>query len=199
MARKAQAVQQEVNIPAMNLVRSQITIEGLSPLITHRFSDKSITEIEDKQQGKAKAPRRSRVPQEEFEAALYLLPKAVNGCKYGVPAAAIKKAVVFGAYRLAEQDTGPTKGGFHIVGDILPIKGSAPTMRTDMVKQGMARVPRYRPQFDVWSVEFEVDLNASVLSLERLVQLIDIAGFGIGIGDWRPEKNGSFGRFRVKR
>jgi hypothetical protein len=29
--------------------------------------------------------------------------------------------------------------------------------------------------------------------------MIERAGFGVGIGEWRPEKDGDYGRFRVDR
>lgn len=39
--------------------------------------------------------------------------------------------------------------------------------------------------------------NAGVIALEHVVSLFQLAGFSIGIGAWRPEKSGTFGRFVV--
>ena len=42
-----------------------------------------------------------------------------------------------------------------------------------------------------------VKFNAALLSAEQVVNLFQTAGFAVGIGDWRPERNGLFGRFHV--
>jgi hypothetical protein len=36
-----------------------------------------------------------------------------------------------------------------------------------------------------------------MISDEQIVNLFWRAGYQVGIGDWRPEKNGDFGRFTV--
>jgi hypothetical protein len=42
-----------------------------------------------------------------------------------------------------------------------------------------------------------VRFNANVLSAAQIVNLFNTAGFGVGIGEWRPEKDGQFGMFHV--
>ena len=42
-----------------------------------------------------------------------------------------------------------------------------------------------------------VAFNANVLSAEQIVNLFNTGGFGIGVGEWRPQKDGPFGRFHV--
>jgi len=42
-----------------------------------------------------------------------------------------------------------------------------------------------------------VQLNTSAVSIEQLANLFVIAGFAVGVGEWRPEKNGQYGRFEV--
>jgi hypothetical protein len=57
----------------------------------------------------------------------------------------------------------------------------------------------YRPQFTPWEIDLTLVYNERVISAEQLINLVEIAGFGVGVGDWRPECNGEFGCFRVKR
>jgi hypothetical protein len=64
---------------------------------------------------------------------------------------------------------------------------------------GMARTPdvRFRPEFTTWSARFVVQYS-ELMSNETVIDLVDRAG-SVGVGEWRPEKNGSFGTFEVKR
>jgi len=59
------------------------------------------------------------------------------------------------------------------------------------------RIMRYRPRFNKWAARFELSLESHLLSLDMAQQLLVEAGQSIGIGDFRPEKRGPFGRFRV--
>ena len=55
-----------------------------------------------------------------------------------------------------------------------------------------------RPRFDEWSaiVEFEYDEDL-VADVELIAGIFADAGKRIGVGSYRPEKNGWFGRFEV--
>jgi len=59
------------------------------------------------------------------------------------------------------------------------------------------RVMRFRPRFNQWEARFLVHIDDELLSVEMAHQLLNEAGQSIGIGDFRPEKRGPFGRFRV--
>jgi hypothetical protein len=56
---------------------------------------------------------------------------------------------------------------------------------------------RYRGEFKDWSCTLRLSYNANVLSPEQIVNLFNVAGYAIGVGEWRPARDGSFGRFRV--
>jgi hypothetical protein len=71
-------------------------------------------------------------------------------------------------------------------------------MREDMVRVGMGSADlRYRGEFKEWKTTFSIRFNKNVLSIEQIVLLFNTAGFAIGVGEWRPEKNGSHGMFHV--
>ena len=58
------------------------------------------------------------------------------------------------------------------------------------------RVLRTRAKFDVpWSVVAELDCDDELVDAEKIAAWLDIAGRRIGLGDWRPEKSGVYGRF----
>ena len=59
------------------------------------------------------------------------------------------------------------------------------------------RIPRTRAKFDQWGVVFLVEADGELVDPDQLQTWLSIAGRRIGIGDWRPEKSGDFGRFEV--
>ena len=59
------------------------------------------------------------------------------------------------------------------------------------------RILAHRPMFDDWRLEFVVDLDTSIMSESVLRKIVDDAGSRIGLGDFRPQCKGPYGRFRV--
>ena len=61
------------------------------------------------------------------------------------------------------------------------------------------RILRTRARFELpWSVDAVVVAAEDLIARERLREWLEFAGQRIGLGDWRPEKSGSHGRFRVE-
>jgi hypothetical protein len=170
-----------------------VPIEGLSSLITHRWSEKARRQMLDKQQLRARAPREAKDPQAEYEASLY----AIEPGRYGFPGGGYRDAIVSAARFCALKMT-ELRGAFYVIGDLVPIDGQ-PKMREDMVRiaRGTADI-RYRAEFPEWRADLRIQYNARALSAEQIVNLVSTAGFSIGIGEWRPERNGEHGRFAVR-
>jgi len=61
------------------------------------------------------------------------------------------------------------------------------------------RIMRHRARWDCWSATFEVDVDDEVLDSKLVHELLVEGGKRIGIGDYRPEKGGPFGRFQVTK
>lgn len=60
------------------------------------------------------------------------------------------------------------------------------------------RILRTRPKFECpWSVEGVADVDEELVDAEKLTAWLAVGGRRIGLGDWRPEKSGVFGRFDV--
>lgn len=58
------------------------------------------------------------------------------------------------------------------------------------------RVMRYRPMLKDWSLTFDILFEDEIPS-DVIKEALEIAGRYSGIGDWRPEKKGVFGKFQV--
>ena len=72
--------------------------------------------------------------------------------------------------------------------------------RRRVLLQGKNGVIRARPRFDEWCAEFTVEYDDLLLPKpEILIEIANDAGRRMGIGDFRPQKNGPFGRFVVRQ
>lgn len=182
-----------IELPQLNIQTVTLTLIGDSALICHAWSSKAKKQMLDKQMKKAKAAQAAKVPEDDFKESLYPLPSG----GYGFPAAAFKSAAVDACSHLAGVTKVEARGAFHIVGDMVPIAGT-PMPREDMVRVGMGTADiRFRGEFKSWRATMSVRFNANVLSAEQIVNLFNTGGFAIGVGEWRPQRDGSFGMFHV--
>ena len=58
------------------------------------------------------------------------------------------------------------------------------------------RVMRYRPEFKEWQLEFHI-VSEDEIPSAVIKEALEIAGRYSGLGDWRPEKKGKYGKFQV--
>lgn len=196
MSAKAATTPNTIEVPNFARSRAVITLVGDSPLICHAWSDKAKKMMLDKQMKKAKGAKEAKDPHQDFMDSLY--PHPDGG--YGFPVVGFKAAAVSACRYVDGLPMTLARGAFHINGELIPIDAGEPTMREDMVRVGMGTADiRYRGQFDPWSVELPLVYNPNALSLEQIVNLFNIAGFGVGVGEWRPEKDGQYGRFHVEK
>ena len=63
---------------------------------------------------------------------------------------------------------------------------------------GKARVLRCRPCWSTWRIDLALEIDTAILLPAQVEESLALAGRIIGIGDYRPEKGGGFGRFTVK-
>ena len=222
MAGKTQEI---VTIKSIEMKTVEITIEGDSPLIMHAWSEKAKLMMLEAQQGKAKGKaKKYRNPVDEFIQSIYWLEgkpeyndgateqeceeafnKAIKkGAKFGFPCTAIKQAANAAAYRMGwVKNQAGLRGAYFIdseFGDMVEIKSDTPIIREDMVRIGMGTADlRYRGEFHNWTATFKMSYNANgEFTLENLINILNAGGTVCGIGEWRPEKDGNFGRYHVK-
>ncbi len=181
---------------------AEIEVRGTAPLIVHRWSEKARQMMLDAQQGK-KNPKQPKDPNVDFETSMY---RFEDG-GHGFPIMAFKSATVKGGARLFGKAVKMTElrqlctflsDGLCTDGTQLTrIISDAPIMREDMVRVGMGTADiRYRAEYRNWSAVLRIEYVPSVIDLSSVVALVDAGGTN-GIGEWRPEKSGSYGTFEV--
>jgi len=194
-ATKKKQQEESVEIPKLNIKTMSLILIGDSPLIVHAWSQKAKQAILAKQQKKASKGKEVRDPERDFQESLYIMPDG----SYGFPAVAFKAAAVTVCSQIDGISKVFARQTFHVLGgELVRLYSDAPTMREDMVRVGMGTADlRYRGEFKRWSVRLYIEYNASAISKEQLVNIFNTSGFGVGIGEWRPERDGRNGRYHV--
>jgi len=195
-----------IRVPPLQISTFNVRIVGDAELVVHKFSEKTKKEIADKQQKVGTKPRAAKNPAQEYEDARYKLSDGGDG----FPAIAFKKAAVSACRNLPYPPMTLARGAFHITGAggptgefvrIVDAKDHAckPHMRTDMVRlpSGTSDI-RYRPGYWPWFAELRIRFNTDVLSPDEIVNLINLSGFAVGVGEGRTEKNKDWGFFHVE-
>ena len=187
----------------------RIKVSGLSPIIHHNGAagldtrspvSREIAAIAAKRGGNRTAADDDRLRELEAQRSLWLDKSGAPA----IPATAIRAAIEAGARKRKQ---GPqVRGGLMVLstsfqydqetyGTCIEELGRT-TQFTVPVVVNRSRILRTRAKFDPeWSCTFKVDVDDEEIDLSQLLEWLDIAGRQIGLGDWRPEKSGMFGRF----
>lgn len=202
-----------ITIPAIEIKHITLKLVGTTPLIEHRWTDEAKRMILENEMKKAKTKsHKIKNPIADFIDALYWITqepeekteeafaKAIkNGARFGFPTVGFKASAVAAGYRAGiTKDRVSTNGAFHIDGEMAEIHGSIPKMREDMVRVGMGKADiRYRGEFKNWWTELNIRYNSAAITDEQIANLFNLGGFACGIGEWRPERGGKNGMYKV--
>lgn len=219
-----------ISIPELKIGTIKMTLVGDGILVTNRFHQQVIEEIQAKFEGKAaskKAPMepismarnalhvietdgKLRIDEppvlEDMGAQVKLPHVTVHGDKweeawfegeFGFPAIGVKSSAVTAAKDCGLEMT-VARRAFHINTDLCRIDAQGPRVRRDAVKPNFNTTTlAFRPEFRDWKIPIEIEYNRDILTADQIVNLFYRAGFGVGIGSFRPERDGSWGRFHV--
>ena len=174
-------------------MKAKVEIEGVTPLLMNRFRDAQI-------EGKSK--KKTEEKEQDIEDKLYL---TEDGKPY-IPSVYFWRAMIDAGKRM--QIRGQKKATYSkLVGsvvevnpDVIELKGKYIPYRTSAVNpMTKGRMMVTRPMFTKWSCSFEINVAGDQISPETINTLLVEAGQTTGIGDWRPEKKGKFGKFMVTK
>lgn len=189
----------KVVIPAIEKELIHVRIKGVTSLICNHFSKKAVEMILNSGKmrpgGKATTKKREpRDPEKLFMDSLYPMDEKN---KYGFPGNAFKLAAVSACRQLDNVHMTFARGAFFVPDELVEIKGK-PTMRVDRVVVGQQKTDiRYRAEFKEWSATLPVIYNKGSIDKSQVINLINLGGFSVGVGEWRPERNGNHGMFEV--
>lgn len=196
--------------------RFHICLQGLPPgMLQNKMGLNELLGLRDKTSKKAKAAAR---PSLQDEAAGHI---HYNGdgqpC---VPKEMLMASLInAGVYirldqkrQLSTKDSSMLPGLLMLEGDsyplLLPGEGEESTwglspwryeVRQGRNPNGGEAVCIVRPLFGKWAISFTVLLETEDLPEDTFLRLFGLAGSRIGIGDFRPQRKGTFGQFAVTR
>lgn len=175
-----------------------IVVDGIKPLLTHNPESMGV----EKGPGKG-----SRIPEAEIEAeaGVYRLPDGTCGIKgdafrgSGLTAAAAWKAK-------GKRTMKSLLSHITVVEDLIPLMHADDTPIKDYVidkRRAIIQrngIIRCRPCFPEWSARFTIEYDPELIPDPKIIaDILQDAGNRIGVGDFRPGRNGPFGRFRVRQ
>lgn len=178
----------------------KVEIRGTTPLLIHRFGEAAET---------SKQSRAAMVadvePREEARKVAYI---AADGSFYfnafSIPAAMGNAGANHKMRGTRKTARYVVPSAIRLTSDTITIlngHGPATDFEVDSrpvtIPATKGRVMRHRPRFNQWGAEFDLIVNETLITVELAHQLLQEAGQQIGIGDFRPEKRGPFGTFRV--
>lgn len=207
-----------IGIRPIDIKKVRIRIVGDSPLVMHAWSEKAKRMMLETQMGVNKTKKKEpKNPVDDFIRSMYWLTEmpedgteeafaeaVKDGARFGIPVTGIKQGALSAAYRLGwVKDRMGLKGAFFIDADengLVEVHADTPIMREDLVRVGMGTADlRYRGEFRNWRCDLTISYNAAgQFSLEDIINAINAGGYVCGLGEWRPEKDGDFGRYHVE-
>ncbi len=90
------------------------------------------------------------------------------------------------------------RNSFHVIKEFVPLLNhnfktfAKPRRRTEPLRLPNSKSMdiRSRGEFVSWACILRFKFNANVITKEQLLNLVQLAGFGVGVGEDRPDKTG---------
>lgn len=189
----------QVKVQPLNHNTIKVKIIGKTPLLMDRMPEETMQGILDKQTGVAKSGKKQlRDTQKEVERAIH---KMSDGT-IGFPIAGFKRGMIESASFVGDKFFSKklVSGGVRIINGregLVPIKFK----KMDVLKHNIGHNMKFSPQFHNWSTELAIQFDANNISATDIVNLLNYAGFYVGVGAWRSKcregGSGEMGAYEV--
>ena len=180
----------------------KVKLAGKTPYMQHRMDD---AKLEVWEKNRKLIIERDDVSKEDLTRALF---HAYIGDdeQFYIPAEQVRRSLI-NAGAFMKSKVGNAKKSmknvvaamFMIEQDRIPFKGDFEIDKRSAVNNAVkARVIVIRPCWKNWTCEFTLLVDNDTITEETITQLFEYSGNYVGIGSYRPEKNGYFGRFEAE-
>lgn len=185
-------------------MKISVKIEGITALICNKFTDAAAESASSGSRSSASASDRG-TPLEQASTKLYV---GATGLPM-IPQPNLLRCLVEGGkfHKVGKSQVTTARSSMlyscvDIEGTEIPIAHKEQwrvDTRAVRIPSTGGRILTHRPMFDDWSLSFTVDVDTSIMGPKLLRAIVDDAGKRIGLGDFRPQCKGPFGRFVVSR
>lgn len=180
----------------------EVTIEGTTPLLMNRFTEHNEVKVSSGVSGITIGNRGK--PREQAARTAYL---DDDGMLY-VPGPNVFRSIIeagkyhkVGKCKVTTQKSSMVPAGISLIDIVLPLgtKTFEVDSRSVVIPSTGGRVMKHRARLDTWKLSFTLEVDEVMFDLGFVRQLVDDAGKRIGLGDYRPDRKGPFGKFVVTR
>jgi hypothetical protein len=177
-----------------------VKIVGKTPYMQHRMDDQK---LEDWEKNRSLLIERDDVAKEDQVRAEFHSYR--NGDHFYIPAEHIRGSLINAGAMVKSKVGNSRKSMKNIVAGMFFIKESEIPLpneyeidkRSAVNKNIKGRVIVIRPKWNEWTAEFTLQIDNDTITKETAREIVENAGKYIGVGSFRPENNGMFGRFDV--
>jgi hypothetical protein len=191
--------EEKINIRPLKIGRLKLKIVGRTPYMPEPM-DMAVLDRYNKKKSKQNYDKDSISEEDKAKEKYYF----TEDGKKGIPSRAFYNAMIrASSYLFDKKDGGMRniKEGVNVLGDIIPMNFKKEVQVTHWGRtSGQTGAPRkiIRNSFENWSCELEIEYNQEQLSSENIINVMNWAGFHIGVGGFRKENTGNYGSFYVE-
>lgn len=203
MARKASPkAEQVVEINEISMKDVHFNILGTTPMIMHRFAQKAWRELllpSLKENRASLEQKLKHEPYEEFRGGTYRNRNPRSPTLFHLPNGSFHNSLAAAALDMPGAKRTQIERLTKVVDVNIDLYG-VPQIFCSMVRNSdQNRTPdvRTRPIFPEWACSITVQFLANSLTERGVTHLLAAAGALIGIGDWRSQKGGPYGAFKL--
>lgn len=199
-----------IELKPLNSRLMEVSVIGDSDLVLNKMNDVTARDLTDKRKDKAKSNEKPNVWESIITSMHWYNGKPVDFSEEGLQKALKENAPCITDFGLkksfadmvvrGEIDKYSTKFNANVnllnKGGLVPIKFAEHVIDEKLMspKKGSPVLVRLN-RFIGWSATFTVSYMENVFSAEQIINIINMAGFGIGIGSGRSS---GFGRYHVQ-
>lgn len=206
-AKRGKGKAEGVSIPEPSMLYIEADLAGIEPgMLFNPFNAEAREQLlSSMNPEKAKLSRGKKDPEAEYETRLAALSiPGVPGC-LAMNVLAFKQAMTRGAKSVDKVPMTLLRSSVFVEPDSMLDGVPAAHIKGDPVRDTRAARNtngsmdiRTRVLLPRWTYTLRFTLDTSALSVERALTCLVNAGVGTGVGDYRPERNGLFGRWDVE-
>lgn len=184
------------------MARIAVTIKGISPLLMNRFTEENEIAVSKGRSSSTKAKKGT--PREQADPKAYRLE---DGTLY-IPGTNIFASIIQGGtfFKLGKSKVTTQKSSLIPAGIIMETVNCSLNTKDFEVDSRRVVIPAtggaimaHRPRLDDWEGSFSLLVDDEMFEPDFVREIIDAAGSKVGLGDYRPQRKGPFGRFVVTK